>query len=110
MNSTCGRHYAWRGDVIRCIPAESAREAIASSSLTRPSIAGAFDPLTGRDPAQGARANGEPGSHYVTPKERLIGAIVSSAKNCRERLAVLRAENKLVEAAAARARSMFDWR
>ncbi len=49
-----------------------------------------------------------PGSHYVTPKERLIGAIDQIRDELRVRLKDLREQNKLVEAQRLEQRTMFD--
>src|SRR5882672_6144513 len=101
--------YRVRGDVIDVFPAESAREAIRIELFdeTIESLA-LFDPLTGEIQRKVPRYTVYPGSHYVTPKERLIGAIDFIREELRERLAVLRAENKLVEAQRLEQRTMFD--
>jgi excinuclease ABC subunit B len=49
-----------------------------------------------------------PGTHFVTPKERLIGAIDQIREELRLRLAELRAADKLVEAQRLEQRTMFD--
>src|SRR4030095_7768824 len=67
-----------------------------------------FDPLTGEIQRKMPRYTIYPGSHYVTPKERLIGAIDHIREELRERLKVLRDENKLVEAQRLEQRTMFD--
>ncbi len=101
--------YRVRGDVIDIFPAESAREAVRVELFdeTIESLA-LFDPLTGEILRKLPRHTVYPGSHYVTPKERLIGAIDHIREELRERLAVLRAENKLVEAQRLEQRTMFD--
>ena len=68
--------YRVRGDVIDVFPAESAREAIRVELFdeTIESLA-LFDPLTGEIQRKVPRYTVYPGSHYVTPKERVIGAI-----------------------------------
>ena len=91
--------YRVRGDVIDIFPAESAREAVRVELFdeTIESIA-LFDPLTGEIQRKVPRYTIYPGSHYVTPKERLIGAIDYIREELRDRLKVLREQNKLVEA------------
>src|SRR4030095_4158804 len=97
------------GAVIDLFPAESAREAgrIELFDETIESIA-LFDPLTGEIQRKMPRYTIYPGSHYVTPKERLIGAIDHIREELRERLKVLRDENKLVEAQRLEQRTLFD--
>jgi len=101
--------YRVRGDVIDVFPAESAREAIRIELFdeTIESLA-LFDPLTGEIQRKVPRYTVYPGSHYVTPKERLIGAIDHIREELRDRLKVLRDENKLVEAQRLEQRTMFD--
>src|SRR4029077_13240381 len=98
-----------RGDVTDIFPAESAREAIRVELFdeTIESLA-LFDPLTGEIQRKVPRYTVYPGSHYVTPKERLIGAIDFIREELRERLKVLREQNKLVEAQRLEQRTMFD--
>ena len=101
--------YRVRGDVIDVFPAESAREAIRIELFdeTIESLA-LFDPLTGEVQRKVPRYTIYPGSHYVTPKERLIGAIDHIREELRDRLKVLREQNKLVEAQRLEQRTMFD--
>ena len=49
-----------------------------------------------------------PGTHYVTPRERLIGAVDQIRDDLRERLTELREAGKLVEAQRLEQRTMFD--
>src|ERR1043165_7972865 len=101
--------YRVRGDVIDIFPAESAREAVRVELFdeTIESIA-LFDPLTGEILRKVPRFTVYPGSHYVTPKERLIGAIDHIREELRTRLKELREQNKLVEAQRLEQRTMFD--
>jgi excinuclease ABC subunit B len=101
--------YRVRGDVIDVFPAESAREAVRIELFddTVDSLA-LFDPLTGEVLRKVPRFTIYPGSHYVTPKERLIGAIDQIREELRDRLKVLREQNKLVEAQRLEQRTMFD--
>ena len=101
--------YRVRGDVVDIFPAESAREAVRVELFdeTIESIA-LFDPLTGEVQRKLPRYTIYPGSHYVTPKERLIGAIDHIREELRDRLKVLREQNKLVEAQRLEQRTLFD--
>src|SRR5580692_3424013 len=101
--------YRVRGDVIDIFPAESEREAIrvelfddSIESLTL------FDPLTGAINRKLPRFTVYPGTHYVTPRERLIGAVDQIREDLRERLKELRDNGKLVEAQRLEQRTMFD--
>jgi excinuclease ABC subunit B len=101
--------YRVRGDVIDIFPAESSREAVrvelfdeAIESLRL------FDPLTGEVSRNVPRFTVYPGSHYVTPKERLLGALDEIREELRVRLKELRDANKLVEAQRLEQRTMFD--
>ncbi len=98
-----------RGDVVDIFPAESERVAVRVELFDEAieSIA-TFDPLTGEVIRRLPRYTVYPGTHYVTPKERLIGAIDQIREELRERLAVLRTADKLVEAQRLEQRTMFD--
>ena len=65
--------YRVRGDVIDIFPAESEREAIRVELFddTIDSLA-LFDPLTGAISRKVPRFTVYPGTHYVTPRERII--------------------------------------
>src|SRR6188768_900115 len=101
--------YRVRGDVIDVFPAESAREAVRIELFdeTIESIA-LFDPLTGEVARKVPRHTIYPGSHYVTPRERIVGAIDQIREELRDRLKVLREQNKLVEAQRLEQRTLFD--
>jgi excinuclease ABC subunit B len=101
--------YRVRGDVIDIFPAESDRDAIrvelfddVIDSIAR------FDPLTGEIRAKLPRYTVYPGTHFVTPKDRLVGAIDQIREDLRTRLAVLYENNKLVEAQRLQQRTTFD--
>jgi excinuclease ABC subunit B len=101
--------YRVRGDVVDVFPAESAREAIRIELFDEHIDALAiFDPLTGEIIRKVPRYTVYPGSHYVTPKERIIGAIDKIREELRLRLKDLRDQNKLVEAQRLEQRTMFD--
>ncbi len=101
--------YRVRGDVIDIFPAESDRDAIrvelfddVIDSLAR------FDPLTGEVRARIPRYTVYPGTHFVTPRDRLVTSIDYIREDLRLRLADLYANNKLVEAQRLQQRTSFD--
>ncbi|MET0279533.1 MAG: excinuclease ABC subunit UvrB [Steroidobacteraceae bacterium] len=101
--------YRVRGDVIDIFPAESDRDAIrvelfdeTIEQLSR------FDPLTGEVRARIPRYTVYPGTHFVTPKDRLVGAIDQIRDDLRLRLHDLYAADKLVEAQRLQQRTTFD--
>src|SRR6476646_9885351 len=101
--------YRVRGDVIDIFPAESEREAVRvelfDDSIDSITL---FDPLTGAINRKVPRFTVYPGTHYVTPRERLIGAVDQIRDDLRERLKELREAGKLVEAQRLEQRTMFD--
>jgi len=98
-----------RGDIVDIFPAESEREAL-RVELFDETIEGLsiFDPLTGEVLRKVPRYTVYPGTHFVTPKDRLIRAIDFIREELRERLIELRAVDKLVEAQRLEQRTMFD--
>jgi excinuclease ABC subunit B len=101
--------YRVRGDVIDIFPAESEREAVrvelfddAIESLAY------FDPLTGEVLRRVPRLTVYPKTHYVTPRDVLMNAIEQIKEELRQRLAELRAANKLLEAQRLEQRTRFD--
>jgi excinuclease ABC subunit B len=101
--------YRVRGDVIDVFPAESGREAVRIELFdeTIDSIS-IFDPLTGQVARKVPRFTIYPGTHYVTPRERVIGAVDQIRDDLRIRLAQLRDASKLLEAQRLEQRTMFD--
>src|SRR5258707_13378143 len=101
--------YRVRGDVIDIFPAESEREAVRVELFddTLDSIA-LFDPLTGAISRKVPRFTVYPGTHYVTPRERLVGAVDQIREDLRTRLKELRDAGKLLEAQRLGPRTMFD--
>jgi excinuclease ABC subunit B len=101
--------YRVRGEVIDIFPAESEREAV-RIELFDDEIDGLsyFDPLTGETSRRVPRATIYPKSHYVTPRARLLSAMDIIKVELKERLKVLRKEDKLVEAQRLEQRTMFD--
>jgi excinuclease ABC subunit B len=101
--------YRVRGDVVDVFPAESSREAVRIELFdeTIDSIS-VFDPLTGQVDRKLPRFTIYPGTHYVTPRDRLIGAVDQIREDLRIRLAQLRDAGKLLEAQRLEQRTMFD--
>src|SRR4029078_10765068 len=101
--------YRVRGDVIDIFPAESEREAVRvelfDDSIDSITL---FDPLTGAINRKVPRFTVYPGTHYVTPRERLIGAVDQIREDLRVRLKELREGGKLLEAQRLEQRTMFD--
>src|ERR1700743_2875061 len=101
--------YRVRGDVIDIFPAESEREAVRVELFddTIDSIS-LFDPLTGAISRKVPRFTVYPGTPYVTPRDRLIGAVDQIREDLRTRLKDLRDNGKLLEAQRLEQRTMFD--
>ncbi|GAB1269458.1 excinuclease ABC subunit UvrB [Aurantivibrio infirmus] len=101
--------YRVRGDVIDVYPADSDRDAL-RITLFDEEIEGLslFDPLTGEIYQRVSRYTIYPKSHYVTPREKVLGAIDEIAEELKERLEYLRKENKLVEAQRLEQRARYD--
>ncbi|MCK5727477.1 MAG: excinuclease ABC subunit UvrB [Thiotrichaceae bacterium] len=101
--------YRVRGDVIDVHPAESDKEAIRielfDDEIEQLSF---FDPLTGEVLRRTPRLTIYPKTHYVTPRQILLDAVVKIKKELKERLKVLRNEDKLVEAQRLEQRTLFD--
>ena len=98
-----------RGDVIDIFPAESERDAVRVQFFDEEIESLAFfDPLTGEVLRKVPRLTVFPSTHYVTPRERLLRAVDEIKVELRERLAELRAANKLVEAQRLEQRTLFD--
>ena len=98
-----------RGDVVDIFPAESERDAL-RVELFDETIENLqlFDPLTGEVKRKIPRFTVYPGTHYVTPKDQILKAVDQIRNELRERLAELRAQDKLVEAQRLEQRTMFD--
>ncbi len=101
--------YRVRGEVIDIHPAESDIEAVRvelfDDEIEQISL---FDPLTGAIRRRVPRYTVYPSSHYVTPRERILSAAEQIKQELAERLAVLEAENRLVEAQRLAQRTRFD--
>ena len=98
-----------RGDIIDIFPAESARDAVRVELLddTIENLA-LLDPLLGKLLARVPRYTVYPGTHYVTPRDRLVNALELIRQEMRERTSVLLVNNRLVEAQRLEQRTQFD--
>jgi excinuclease ABC subunit B len=101
--------YRVRGDVIDIFPAESDDEAVRielfDDEIEQISL---FDPLTGEVRSRLARVTIYPKTHYVTPRETIIGAIDGIEEELKERLEYYRDNNLLVEAQRLEQRTRYD--
>jgi excinuclease ABC subunit B len=98
-----------RGDTIDIFPAEHSELAI-RIELFDDEIESLqlFDPLTGRIRQKVPRFTVYPSSHYVTPREKVVGAVESIKQELKERLEFFVREGKLVEAQRLEQRTRFD--
>ena len=101
--------YRVRGDVIDIFPAESEREAL-RVELFDDEIDSLllFDPLTGEIKRKIPRYTVFPGTHYVTPRDRLVAAVDQIRDELHGRLIDLKNNGKLVEAQRLEQRTRFD--
>ena len=101
--------YRVRGDVVDIFPAESEQEAV-RVELFDDEIdnLSTFDPLTGEVRSRVPRYTVFPKTHYVTPRERILGVVDEIREELGERLRVLKEANKLVEAQRLEQRTRFD--
>jgi excinuclease ABC subunit B len=102
-------NYRVRGDVIDIYPADSDCEAIRvelfDDEIEKLSI---FDPLTGEVLRKVPRFTVYPKSHYVSPRETIVEAINQIKDELKERLELLRHNNKLVETQRLEERTRYD--
>ncbi len=98
-----------RGDTIDVFPAEHSEMAI-RIELFDDEIESLqlFDPLTGRVRQKIPRFTVFPSSHYVTPREQVLGAVESIKLELDQRLKELVGMGKLVEAQRLEQRTRFD--
>ena len=98
-----------RGDTIDVFPAEHSELAIRIELFDdEVETLQLFDPLTGRIRQKIPRFTVYPGSHYVTPRDRVLGAIETIKLELRERLDEFVKAGKLVEAQRLEQRTRFD--
>ncbi|HEY5971261.1 MAG TPA: excinuclease ABC subunit UvrB [Pseudoxanthomonas sp.] len=98
-----------RGEVIDVYPAESDSEAL-RIELFEGDIENLalFDPLTGETLRKLPRYTIYPKTHYATTRDRVLTAIDTIKIELKERLELLYAQNKLVEAQRLAQRTQFD--
>ena len=98
-----------RGDVIDIYPADSERDAL-RIELFGDEIERLLwiDPLTGEVIQETPRATIYPKTHYVTPKETVLGCLKAVREELKERLIFLKNNNKLVEAQRLQERTTYD--
>ncbi|MBW3139336.1 excinuclease ABC subunit UvrB [Ferrimonas balearica] len=98
-----------RGEVIDIFPADSEKEAVRielfDEEIERITL---FDPLTGAQSREVARYTVYPKTHYVTPRETIIGAIDKIKAELKVRHQQLLDNNKLIEAQRIKERTQFD--
>jgi len=101
--------YRVRGDVIDIFPADSERDAVRVELFDEEIESLAyFDPLTGEVTRRVPRLTVFPKTHYVTPRERLLGAREHIKVELKSRLEYLRIHEKLLEAQRLEQRTLFD--
>jgi len=101
--------YRVHGDVIDVYPAESEKDAVRIEIFDdKIENLAFFDPLTGEILRRVPRLTIYPKSHYVTPREKILGAIEDIKPELKERLAELNKLNKLVEAQRLEQRTIYD--
>ena len=98
-----------RGDVIDIYPADSERDAL-RIELFGDEIERLLwiDPLTGEVIQETPRATIYPKTHYVTPKETVLGCLKAVREELKERLIFLKDNDKLVEAQRLQERTTYD--
>jgi len=101
--------YRVRGDIIDVFPAESELEAVRielfDDEVENLSL---FDPLTGEVLQKLTRYTIYPKTHYVTPRETILGAIEQIEVELKDRLKTLEENNRLVEAQRLEQRTKYD--
>jgi excinuclease ABC subunit B len=98
-----------RGDVVDIFPAESEKEAVRIELFDDliENIS-TFDPLTGEVLKRVPRYTVYPKTHYVTPRERILGVLDEIREELQDQLKNLQDQNKLVEAQRLEQRTRFD--
>ncbi|OLO05467.1 MULTISPECIES: excinuclease ABC subunit UvrB [Salinicola] len=101
--------YRVRGDVIDVFPADAEDEGV-RIELFDDEIDSIrlFDPLTGEVRGQVPRMTIYPKSHYVTPRDTILGAIDAIKQELADRLEYLRKHERLVEAQRLEQRTLYD--
>ncbi|GAB3685695.1 excinuclease ABC subunit UvrB [Salinisphaera aquimarina] len=101
--------YRVRGETIDVFPAEAEEEAVRielfDDEVERLSY---FDPLTGTVSRKVPRLTIYPKTHYVTPRERMLGAMSLIKAEMKERVQYFQSVGKLLEAQRIEQRTLFD--
>ena len=98
-----------RGDTIDVFPAEHSELAVRIELFDdEVESLQLFDPLTGRIQQKIPRFTVYPRSHYVTPRDVVLGAVETIKEELRQRLAFFVKEGKLLEAQRLEQRTRFD--
>ncbi|ROO30427.1 excinuclease ABC subunit B [Salinisphaera orenii MK-B5] len=101
--------YRVRGEIIDVFPAEADEEAVRielfDDEIERLSY---FDPLTGTINRKVPRLTIYPKTHYVTPRDRIVGAMDQIKAEMKERVKYFESQNKLIEAQRIEQRTLFD--
>ncbi|HLK92590.1 MAG TPA: excinuclease ABC subunit UvrB [Polyangia bacterium] len=98
-----------RGDTVEIFPAYEREKAIRVEWFGDEIDAIAeVDPLRGKVLRKIDEVSIFPGSHYVTPADRLTKAMTGIKEELRERLGQLKGENKLVEEQRLQQRTLYD--
>ena len=101
--------YRVRGEVIDVHPADSERQAVRielfDAEVEKISL---FDPLTGEVSKNVKRMTIYPKTHYATPREVVLASIGDIKEELVDRLAVLKQNEKLVEAQRLEQRVNYD--
>lgn len=101
--------YRVRGEVIDVHPADSERQAVRielfDAEVEKISL---FDPLTGAVSKNVKRMTIYPKTHYATPREVILASIGEIKEELVDRLAVLKQNEKLVEAQRLEQRVNYD--
>lgn len=101
--------YRVRGDVIDIFPADSDEEAVRVELFdSEIDTIRLFDPLTGAVKGEVPRMTIYPKSHYVTPRETILGAIDAIKEELKQRLDWMRKHERLVEAQRLEQRTLYD--
>ena len=98
-----------RGDVIDIYPADSERDAL-RIELFGDEVERLLwiDPLTGEVINETPRATIYPKTHYVTPKETVLDCLKTVREELKERIKLLKDNDKLVEAQRLQERTTYD--
>ncbi|WP_298635355.1 excinuclease ABC subunit UvrB [uncultured Umboniibacter sp.] len=97
------------GDVIDIFPADSEHQALRVELFDEEiEQISWFDPLTGKVSQRVTRATVYPKSHYVTPRETVLGVLDDIKAELVDRLAYLREHDRLVEAQRLEQRTKYD--